>query len=690
MRIPSATILGLALLAPPAWAECKIDEATKKAWEKHQKGRPDDEVLKDMQKAASQCPGGEGQLGLSRFQLRLGGAENLDAGLASARKAVEESAAGAPAIKGEALAHLATLELRMASSKDALAHAEQAVQAQATATTLSTLARAQVRSGLSAKALETAEKAIQAGATSGAAWGAKGVALRSLERYDEAIAAYRKALEVEPGRHRARIGLAVALLEAGNAKEAEAEARKAVDETSGDPKDEEGLAALGLAILATNPSDGATWNRAIEQAQTGNFQNPKSPVVKYSVGKIFEQNGRLDEAANNYKAALEVDPAFIKARQALIQVLVWQKKVPEAMALAQKTAAENPDNPEAQLFMGQLKLRSQDYAGSIPYLEKAGALSPTQPEIWIALGAAYRLSGDLQKAAASYKKGLDLNASNSDLRVAYADVLGALKQFDAAAVEYKKIAEAPGYKDPLGWIKLAWVYRSLTPPKVDDAVAAYKKALVLDPKNEQAAMGIGRTYYSAKRYDEAIAAFQQALKVSADVTGEAELSIAWCYVAKRDAANAKVHMEKASAAGKPEPKLKEAVEKLEKGQATEARAEMHEEGVDLSQCSRQLMAKDPNARRAAVKCLCGAGRDAVSQLVFVVANDGEEAKIRGQALECLCKLGPAAREVVPYLRQIIITEPAVILQPTKKQLEEEAEFHDLQNQAKACLPKVQR
>jgi tetratricopeptide (TPR) repeat protein len=670
-------------VASPVAAQDKLAEATRKAWEQFQKGRPE-EAVKTMEKAAGQAPGGAGRLALSRFRARMGGEENLTAALAAAQQAVQESGSGAPALKSDALANLASLELRLANSKDALAHAEQALQAAGTPEAALVLARAQVRRGRSAQALATAEKA---GASGGAAMSAKGFALLGLERPAEAADAFRKALEAEPARHRARIGLAAALLAQRKAAEAEAEARKAVDEKAGDAKDEEGFAVLGLAILASNPDDQPTWSRAIGEAQTGaTVLNPKNPAVKYAVGKIFE-HGDLAQAARNYQAALAVDPGFVQARAAMVQVLMWQKKPADAVALAKAGATEDPQSAEAQLLLGQVLLSTQAFAEALPALEAAVKLAPTHAEVHAALGSAYWRKGELDKAAAAYKRALELMPGDADLRLANAELLLGLKQAAAAAAEFKKVVEAPGYRDPIGWIKLGSAYRRMSPAKVDEAVAAYRKALELDPKNATAALGIGQTYFAGKRYDEAIRAFQEAAKLAPDVAADAHVAIAWCYVAKKDADNARKHL---VAAGRIETELEQAIFRLARGDREVAAPAAETEGPSLAELTQQIQSKNVAVRQRGVRGLCRLGREAVDSLVWVVANEPTW-DLRELAVTCLGNIGPAARAVVPYLRQILRMQPqAPTVGATDQQMKDDVSLGDLQRKAREALAKIQR
>ena len=145
--------------------------------------------------------------------------------------------------------------------------------------------------------MKTAEDAVAKHATSALVHEARGEALSAMGRMDDAVAAFRKALELDPKLSLARTRLAFELSRQNKAAEAVAEARKA---TEADPKAGEAFAVLGLALLAQNPKD---FNAAIAEAQQGAFVTPKSPMVQVAVGKIFESDGQLRPGLRRLRSA---------------------------------------------------------------------------------------------------------------------------------------------------------------------------------------------------------------------------------------------------------------------------------------------------------------------------------------------------------------------------------------------------
>jgi len=135
MKRTLAALLAVGLLAGPALAQSKLDQAIAKAEDQVAKGKPD-EAVKTLTKAAAEA-GPEGQVALARLQERVG---NLDAAAAAYNQA-KSAGAGNP----DVLAAVANFTLRHGKAQDALAIAKQAVAAGATPAALGAMARAQVR-----------------------------------------------------------------------------------------------------------------------------------------------------------------------------------------------------------------------------------------------------------------------------------------------------------------------------------------------------------------------------------------------------------------------------------------------------------------------------------------------------------------------------------------------------------------
>jgi tetratricopeptide (TPR) repeat protein len=692
MRRTSAWIVALAMVATPVFADKKLDDAVAKAEDQLQKGKPE-EAVKTVQKIAEQSPSAEAYLALARIQERAG---NLDEAAAAVAKAAQLAQSADAAVKAEALAAQASMELSRGSSKEALAAAEKAVAAQPTPAALAALARAQARAHQGQKALETADKAVAAGATSALAHEARGEALLSQSRYADAEAAFRKALEVDPKFNRGRVGLARALAQGGKAAEAVTEARKA---TEADPKSGEAFAALGLALLAQDPKN---WSDAIAQAQQGAFLNPKSPAVQIAVGTIFDSAGNIDQAAAAYKRALESDPANSDARLALIQAQVRKGDSDGAIAEATKLTQEVPGNGEAWLLLGRSYLRKNDFANGMTALEKAASLSPGNAEAQALLGTAYQYNRKSDEAVAAYKKAVDLAPNRLDYRTTYGLLLGVGGQYEPALAQLKQVVANPSYKDDDAWVNLGWVYRNMTPPKIDESVAAYKKALEINPKGEQSALGMGWAYSYGKNWDGAIGAFEQAIKIEPKTAGEAHDGMAWSYFFKKDLPKAKEMLEKAKGEGRPDTKLATNIERVETlmarggaeaqnamAEAEHERERQRQQEAKFASLNQGLSSKDANLRCRAMRDIAGliGVGDAMPYLIRALTGDPSYS-VRICAANALAAIGPGAKAAVPYLKATISAPKNESLVASKEEMQEMMKDEDLRRAARDALAKI--
>jgi tetratricopeptide (TPR) repeat protein len=474
MRSLPAVSLVAALVATPLWAQTNLDKAIEKASTQVEKGKLDDAV-KTLTKAAEEA-GAPGYLALGRFQEGLGNLDEAGAAYDRAR-----STAG-PAERAEAFAVSASFALRVGPGKEALALASRAVEAEATPTTLAVKARALVRTEDARGALETADQALAVDSRSALAHIARGEALFALGQNVEAEQALRHAVELAPRSALAYSRLARIQVALGKPQDAVAAGRKAteLDESFG-----EGFAILGGALLAENLNN---WGQAIAQAQQGAFLDPASPIAHIAVGRIFQANRQLDQAVLAYQRALMTDPDFTPARLALIEAELAQGHREAAMEEAKKGAGDRPASPQVLMLLGEMAERDGNHVVALGYLEKALEDLPGIADGWALLGRAYQALGRPNDAADAYGRAVELAPRNFGYRTTYGLVLGMSGDLDGGLAELRRVVETPCYAEEDAWVNLGWVHRNRNEPT--ESVAAYRKALEIDPGQAQAALGL--------------------------------------------------------------------------------------------------------------------------------------------------------------------------------------------------------
>jgi superkiller protein 3 len=670
-------IAACGLLAAPLRADKRVDDAVAKAEDQLQKGKFD-EALKTVQKLVSQ-PSPEAYTAAARLQVRMGKVEEA---AASAAKAVELAGSATPDVKAAALATLSQMDLLRGTGKDALANAHKAVEAAATPVALAALARAQVRVQDAAGAMVTADKAVAAGASSAEANESLGQALLASGKAPEAQAAFAKALTQAPNLTAARIGVARSLIAQNKAAEAVAEARKATEES---PNDGDAFATLGLALLAQG-----NWTDAIAAAQEGKFKNERNVVVLAAVGKIFEdpKGGNLQQATAAYQAAAAIDPDYAPARIPVCTALERQQKYDEALEACRKLGP----SPEVQLIVGRILLRKQNYVEAVAPLKIAAEAMPSNGEVWAMYGTALVQTKQADEAMEAYKKAVALAPTNVDYRTTYGLVLAMNDKQAEAIAELEKVTSTPGYKNTNGFTNLGYAYRTADPPQGEKAVAAYQKALELDPKNAQAALGLGWAASFAHKYDEAIAAFGKAIQLEAKMKAEALNGTAWAHYFKKDMPQAKAVAAQAKESGRNVDGLLKAIDNFEKMGEAAAQAEAqkafqaNQKGSEEGGCgdlARRLQ-KGPD-RAGAARDMAKCGKAAVEHLIYAVYNDKEFA-VRTAAVQSLGAIGD--RSVCTNLKNLAANNPyeKTIMTPEEQRLF--VAYEDLRKALRAAVAKI--
>jgi tetratricopeptide (TPR) repeat protein len=133
-----------------------------------------------------------------------------------------------------------------------------------------------------------------------AEWFIQGLNLSKVGRYEEAIQAFGKAIEIDPQDAVAWIFKGDALSELGRYDEAIQAYEKAIEI---DPQDADAWYSKGAALSELGKYDEA--NQAFDK---GIEINPQDAVAWYYKGIILDAQGKHDEAARAYNKSIEIDP----------------------------------------------------------------------------------------------------------------------------------------------------------------------------------------------------------------------------------------------------------------------------------------------------------------------------------------------------------------------------------------------
>jgi tetratricopeptide (TPR) repeat protein len=143
---------------------------------------------------------------------------------------------------------------------------------------------------------------------------------------------------------------------------------------------------------------------------------PGSPGVRYNLGLVLHDAGRLDEAIVAFRQAIGLKPDYVMAHLELGKVLGEQGQRDEAIAAFRRAIELKPDYADAHYTLGNFLFGTGRPGEAVAAYRKAIALKPDDAESHCNLGIALRQLGDLAPALLSLERGHELGSRRKDWR----------------------------------------------------------------------------------------------------------------------------------------------------------------------------------------------------------------------------------------------------------------------------------
>jgi tetratricopeptide (TPR) repeat protein len=223
-----------------------------------------------------------------------------------------------------------------------------------------------------------------------------GNALRALNRPEEAIGQYQKALAVWPQDFNARNNLADVLLTLGRTEEAIAHYEQ------------------GLAV------------------------KPDSAEAHFNFGNILLELDRHQEAMVHYEQALAIKPDLAEAHNNFGQALLALGRAGEALVRYRRAVAARPGFAEAYNNIGRALQKLGRFKEAIAFHERALVIKPDYAEAHTHLGGALHRLDLPEDAYAHCRKSIALNPNYADAHYSLGVALESLGRSDEARGAFEK------------------------------------------------------------------------------------------------------------------------------------------------------------------------------------------------------------------------------------------------------------
>lgn len=385
-------------------------------------------------------------------------------------------------------------------------------------------------------------------------------------------------------------------------------------------------AALGhlyAELAAQYGGRGEYLNKAIENYRLAVRFDPETPSLAEDLAELYVQSGLIRSAVSEFEEAVKRNPGDINARRILGRLYAAriregqsnrmnEEMLKQAIAQYEKIAEKAPRDAGNWLMLGRLYKLSQNSPASERAYKKALEIEPDNEDALtglamvysdlgdtasasqvlrrvadknpsmrtlMALASAYEQLKEYGQAAETYRRALDLNKDNLDLKRAYAQALFASDDFDKARPVFEELLAAEP-NDLLALLRLSQIHRqnhdfakaedyarqaarldpnnleiqynqvSLleTQGKLSEAIARLKGILnsverrptSLGDKTNRVILleRLGILNRMAEQFPEAVAAFREMVEVDPDSAPRAEAQIIDAYRAAKDYAAA--------------------------------------------------------------------------------------------------------------------------------------------------------
>ena len=299
--------------------------------------------------------------------------------------------------------------------------------------------------------------------------------------------------------------------------------------------------------LAGDFNRGDHLRRAIDEFKESLKHDPYASEVVVQLAEAYRRSGRIREAVVEARALVEKDPDNIGAHRLLgriyfqtlgepesggtvpketLQLAIQEYEhitrlapddtdalldlarlhrinndVPNAEATLQRLLEQDPGSEVALAALASIYSESGEYQKAVDLLTAATAQAPSS-RLLATLAYAYEQAGNHDNAIESYRRALQLDSKNFELRRRLAETLLNAERAEEALVEYQALAEADP-EDAEILMRLAQIYR-VHLKRIPEAREWLERAKQLDPENLEIAFQESLLYESEGNFEAAI------------------------------------------------------------------------------------------------------------------------------------------------------------------------------------------
>lgn len=462
---------------------------------------------------------------------------------------------------------------------------------------------------------------------------------------DGALAAYRRALEIDPrisGFFERYAEIVIAKGEHDEAIRALKGKIRAGDATVDD------YSTLGMIYQKKD-----MYRQAIENYQKALELDPQQADVLAALGESQAASGQTNEAIITYEQVLMMNPGATKEHKALGDLYMKAGKTEQAMKAYGKYMENVPRDNEVAKTVGMHYVRRKQWAEAVKNLEKISGKEAQNFELLLTMGEAYLNLKDYDKVIQTYEGLKRRNPNLKSLKMIYrslGDAYEAKGNNTKAADAYASYIGLQGVRDADAAYKVALLQEKTNPAA---AKRIYEKNTTTYPSDYRNYLRLGLMYAEDKEtLDKSVAMFNRITSM-ADSIPLIWLKLAEVY-GKQGRKDRELEAYRAYIKAEPQnPKANKRIGMI----LVENRK--YKEGLIYLETASTLAPKDPEVLKALARGYAGTARpeEAIKALVKAKALEPKDLELRRELYRLYRRTGQQ-REAKQEIEELLKIDPS--------------------------------
>jgi tetratricopeptide (TPR) repeat protein len=340
---------------------------------------------------------------------------------------------------------------------------------------------------------------------SAAAWFYLGKLEHSTDHTNEAIRAFRQAIDVRPGFSQASLALGLLFEAAG-------QNRKAVEVYSAQMEEKPDVHVAGRLVtihLKENRID-----EALKILQTMTALDPEDLNTRLRMGLITMQKGDWAGARGILEGLHGRVPDSDKVNYYLGAIYEQEGRIEDTLKHLLRVSPESKLFEDAFVHAAGIYRRRNEGSKAFALIRDAIQRAPENPGFYLLMASMFEDEKKVKEASAALSDGLKLFPEDLKLRYFHGAMLEKLGDTDGAVQEMEKILEkSPDHADALNFVAYTWTVQGV---RLKDAESMLKRAMKLKPDNPFILDSFGWNQFVLGKHQSALKYLEKAVGIKGD------------------------------------------------------------------------------------------------------------------------------------------------------------------------------